>query len=337
MKRRILALFCAALLAALPVISVSAASGDVDADGKVTAADARFVLRAAVGLENVRPGSELFTDADVDGDGKLTAGDARALLRAAVGLEALSADAALLRAYLRSILIPFKGLSAEFRYNLRDLGLSEVKTEEGVPAAAAGLVSAVIDDLNADGKPELLTVSMEKADSCWNVTVDAYGVRNGAVAKLAKVYESDKFDNCGEILRVFLTKKDGRTYIGVTDHGCFISTASNQSAWNDVLALDETGKVYTVHHFGSSMGTGGRAAYTLDEETVVGTWDDIDAKAASLLQNAAAAFRAVGYPDFDPLAKADFPRGCVKLYEGGGDAEDYSIYQIDHSGFLKAN
>lgn len=61
--------------------------GDVDASGKLTAADARLVLRASVGLEE-------FTDiqneyADVNRDGKITAADARLVLRASVGLEEL--------------------------------------------------------------------------------------------------------------------------------------------------------------------------------------------------------------------------------------------------------
>lgn len=56
--------------------------GDVDGDGKVTAADARLILRASVGLE------EVDTDvADMDGDGKVTAADARLALRESVGLE----------------------------------------------------------------------------------------------------------------------------------------------------------------------------------------------------------------------------------------------------------
>ena len=63
--------------------------GDVDADGKVTASDARLALRCAVGLENYAPGSAQFLACDVDGDKKVTASDARLILRAAVGLETL--------------------------------------------------------------------------------------------------------------------------------------------------------------------------------------------------------------------------------------------------------
>ncbi len=58
--------------------------GDIDGDSAVTAADARAVLRASVGLEHL---DALQTEcADTDWDGKITAGDARTVLRYSVGL-----------------------------------------------------------------------------------------------------------------------------------------------------------------------------------------------------------------------------------------------------------
>lgn len=59
--------------------------GDVDGDGKVTAADARLVLRAAVGLEILT--GDALKAADINKDGKITAADARLVLRKAVGLD----------------------------------------------------------------------------------------------------------------------------------------------------------------------------------------------------------------------------------------------------------
>ena len=56
--------------------------GDVDGDGKVTASDARLILRAAVGLEEID--SE---KGDIDGDGKITSADSREALRTATGQE----------------------------------------------------------------------------------------------------------------------------------------------------------------------------------------------------------------------------------------------------------
>ncbi len=56
--------------------------GDVDGDGKVTASDARLILRAAVGLENIA-----LESGDIDGDGKITSADSRDALRIATGQE----------------------------------------------------------------------------------------------------------------------------------------------------------------------------------------------------------------------------------------------------------
>ena len=53
--------------------------GDVNFDGKITAADARLALRASAQLETLT--SEQLIVADVDGSGKITASDARDILR----------------------------------------------------------------------------------------------------------------------------------------------------------------------------------------------------------------------------------------------------------------
>ena len=59
--------------------------GDVDKDGRLSAADARLILRAAVSLEAI-PASDL-PYADLDGNGAVTAADARLSLRAALTLD----------------------------------------------------------------------------------------------------------------------------------------------------------------------------------------------------------------------------------------------------------
>lgn len=63
--------------------------GDVDGNGKVTVADARYALRQAVGLIELAPTSKNYAAADADRDGKVTVSDARLILRGAVGLEKL--------------------------------------------------------------------------------------------------------------------------------------------------------------------------------------------------------------------------------------------------------
>lgn len=62
--------------------------GDADRDGKVSASDARLVLRASVALEKLD--EEQLKRADLNRDTVCTAEEARLILRAAVGLEELS-------------------------------------------------------------------------------------------------------------------------------------------------------------------------------------------------------------------------------------------------------
>lgn len=59
--------------------------GDVNADGKITAGDARIALRAASGLEKLQ--NKAFEAADVNSDTKVNAADARIILRIASNLE----------------------------------------------------------------------------------------------------------------------------------------------------------------------------------------------------------------------------------------------------------
>lgn len=69
------------------VISPYYQKGDADGNGKVNAADARIVLRAAVKLQTLA--NNPLRAADADGNGKVQAADARKILRAAVKLETL--------------------------------------------------------------------------------------------------------------------------------------------------------------------------------------------------------------------------------------------------------
>lgn len=63
----------------------SSIMGDVNSDGKVTAADARLALRVSARLESISKECESL--ADVNGDNKVTASDARFILRVAASLE----------------------------------------------------------------------------------------------------------------------------------------------------------------------------------------------------------------------------------------------------------
>ena len=82
-------LLCLILAAALPMAAMANIIGDITGDGIVKPEDARFALRAAIGLEKYAPGSAEFKAADADFDNKITTNDARSILRAAIGLEKL--------------------------------------------------------------------------------------------------------------------------------------------------------------------------------------------------------------------------------------------------------
>ena len=62
--------------------------GDIDDDGRVTAADSRAALRHAVKLESIALSDDRIYG-DVDFDGVITSADARAILRMSVGLDPL--------------------------------------------------------------------------------------------------------------------------------------------------------------------------------------------------------------------------------------------------------
>lgn len=59
-------------------------TGDVNNDGKITAADARLALRCAAGISVLN--NSASQAADVNGDGVITAKDARSILRFAAGI-----------------------------------------------------------------------------------------------------------------------------------------------------------------------------------------------------------------------------------------------------------
>lgn len=66
---------------------VESTPGDLDGNGKITAADARVALRISAKLEKATEAQKLI--ADVNKDGKITAADARKILRVAAKLEQL--------------------------------------------------------------------------------------------------------------------------------------------------------------------------------------------------------------------------------------------------------
>lgn len=76
-------ILCLCFLLSLCPETFAHTRGDADSDGKLTAADARLILRFSVGLNEIK--DDIFNIADVDYDNKITAADARKVLRLSVG------------------------------------------------------------------------------------------------------------------------------------------------------------------------------------------------------------------------------------------------------------
>ena len=86
--KKLTALLIVFMLTFTFMVTASAATvlkGDVDMNGKITAMDARTVLRAAARLDEITDTQKII--ADVSGDSKVTASDARTILRRAANIE----------------------------------------------------------------------------------------------------------------------------------------------------------------------------------------------------------------------------------------------------------
>ena len=68
-------------------IAIDPSAGDVNSDGKLTASDARILLRCASQLQQAD--DLILTRGDYDKDGRITASDARTALRIACGIDSI--------------------------------------------------------------------------------------------------------------------------------------------------------------------------------------------------------------------------------------------------------
>ncbi len=87
MKKSIIIILTILMMLSLNIVSFAAYLGDVNDDGKITASDARTILRVSAKLEQLDDKKMVF--ADVNTDGRITASDARTVLRMSARLEPL--------------------------------------------------------------------------------------------------------------------------------------------------------------------------------------------------------------------------------------------------------
>lgn len=84
MKKIISLILVAVMVASLSVVAFAAKLGDVNEDGKVTAADALYVLQYSAELRTLTEAQK--KRADYNKDGKVSAIDARKILQVVAGL-----------------------------------------------------------------------------------------------------------------------------------------------------------------------------------------------------------------------------------------------------------
>ena len=87
MKKIIALISVVIMILCLSMTSYAAFLGDIDGSGKITASDARTILRISAKLDKLDDSKAVF--ADVNGDSKITASDARTVLRMSAKLGAL--------------------------------------------------------------------------------------------------------------------------------------------------------------------------------------------------------------------------------------------------------
>ena len=102
------------------------ARGDLDNNGKADPGDARTVLRAAIGLENIPCGTYDFYRADADFDAAVTTADARLVLRDAVDLDDLSKSAPKTKTYTDAQLSALASFTGTFTQLLQQYDVSRI-------------------------------------------------------------------------------------------------------------------------------------------------------------------------------------------------------------------
>lgn len=191
----LLVAFCMIFVVTVPNAGAySVRVGDMDSDYLITAADARTVLRAVVGLDAVAA-EEFFRNADANANGTLEAEDARLVLRAAVGL--------------KSIPFQFEDNSNYWSgYGNRDLMkayASVVNTivrhaGQGTISSAANMESLTgtsvvrLIDFDSDGQPELYCAFSTDPSCMFSNRQAVYGYAGDG--KVKTLYD-DEYTNNG--------------------------------------------------------------------------------------------------------------------------------------------
>ncbi len=331
-RKKTVALLLAAALFLMSGVGVYAARlGDVDADGRITASDARLALRASVGLEEYTAGSAKFVAADADRDGVITAADARLLLRVSVGLHLLPyAPDAVQSQYIDYLELFLNGLaqsysrSNQFKKSFASLGIQyETQVASSVPNNIPGILSAFIDDLDGDSIPELLVVRLAVESTYYSTQVELYRVKNQQAQKtLTLPINGGIINNLDRYDQVYLTLHNGQYYI------CDLSrTGSTVSKAEDAYRL----QVFRINANDTCT-----EMINLYSSKLNGTKFNNAAvtDVASAISANKALFSSVGLGSITAANYNTVPTEAGWLFECGTYFGEKAVKVVDYSGFL---
>ena len=109
---------------------------DADSDGKVASSDALYILKAAIGIEEMPKNKSL----DADGDGKVTTSDALKVLRCSLGIEDMFSSDEIIE-YVRTELNWVKSRKPGFQKTRVDTCTSMKVTAKGAPLSSLNVTN----------------------------------------------------------------------------------------------------------------------------------------------------------------------------------------------------
>ena len=238
--------------------------------------------------------------------------------------------------YLRSVLIPQYGLAQNFSSD--DINGGENLIRYKVPDSAKGINSAYFEDFNNDNKDEMIIVRTEcSAESEWMMYVDLYSIKNNSVQFIENIYSTDKYDNAGEQMHVYIMNHNNRLILCIADQFCYSSAGSIRASYFYAYEINSSAnKIYDIlWHYKS-----GTVKYRINDKEYTTSNGGFQSNSASstmtLLENT---FRELGIYDVKSTTSDGYyyinwnkfsSNAYAKIYNGGTYE---TIFSTDYTDF----
>ncbi len=170
--------------------------------------------------------------------------------------------------YIKNKVLPSIGVSENYRQVFYGISERDIINKVG---ELKGLSSVFIEDFNNDNIPEMITVEVSVNDEdISNVFVKLYSLDSSMkVVYQGLIYETDKFDNAGEEMYVFVHDNNNQRYLCITDHYCAVSTSSSQVRRFMAFKINYNNDLVLAEEIICAYGTFGRVTVTHNDKTVI--------------------------------------------------------------------